>query len=305
MKVLILGSTGFIGKNLLNRLKKEELEIFTAERSSGVDIRSYQQIKNKILEVKPEVIYNLASHGGSVHYVKTKAAEVYYDNVQMALNLYMAVSEINPKIKIIQPFSNCSYPGKSNLQKEEEWLDGDVHTSVFSFGNSKRSMFYLSKCFKEQYGIRSVNILFPNTYGPGDSLDPNHTHALNGMVIRMLKAKKSGDSEFVVWGTGSPIREWAYIDDFIEVLVRCLNIEGQEYPINMGQEKGYSIAESAKLIKKACGYKGEIVFDTSYCDGDPIKVMSNKKFAETFENFKFFDHYEGILNTVNYYKEQK
>ena len=305
MKVLILGSTGFIGKNLLNRLKEENFEVFTAERSSGVDIRSYDQIKSKILRVQPEVIYNLASHGGSVHYVRTKAAEVYHDNVQMALNLYKAVSEINPKIKIIQPFSNCSYPGKSNLQKEQEWLDGEVHPSVFSFGNSKRSIFYLSKCFKEQYGIRSVNILFPNTYGPGDSLDPNHTHALNGMVIRMLAAQKNGDKEFVVWGTGSPIREWAYIDDFIEVLIRSLNIQGQEYPINMGQEKGYSIAESAKLIKKACGYKGEIVFDTNYRDGDPIKVMSQKKFNVAFENFKFFDHYEGILNTVNYYKEQK
>jgi GDP-L-fucose synthase len=305
MKVLILGSTGFIGKNLLNRLKKENFEVFTAERSSGVDIRLYDQIKNKISEVRPEIIYNLASHGGSVHYVRTKAAEVYHDNVQMALNLYKAVSEINPKIKIIQPFSNCSYPGKSNLQKEEEWLDGDVHPSVFSFGNSKRSIFYLSKCFKEQYEIRSVNILFPNTYGPGDSLDPNHTHALNGMVIRMLAAQKNGDNEFVVWGTGSPIREWAYIDDFIEVLIRSLNIEGQEYPINMGQEKGYSIAESAKLIKKACGYKGEIAFDTNYRDGDPMKVMSQKKFNVAFDSFKFFDHYEGILNTVNYYKEQK
>ena len=247
MKVLVLGSTGFIGKNLTARLQKENYEVYTAQRSTGIDIREYDQICNKIKEVNPDVIYNLASHGGSVHYVRTKAGEVFHDNVQMALNLYRAVSEINPSIKIIQPFSNCSYPGKSNVQHEEEWLDGDVHPSVFSFGNSKRSIFYLSSCFKEQYGVRSVNVLFPNTYGPGDSLDPNHTHALNGMVIRMLAAQSKGDKEFVVWGTGSPIREWAYIDDFIEVLIRCLNIEGQEYPINLGQEKGYSIAESAKL----------------------------------------------------------
>lgn len=305
MKVLVLGSTGFIGKNLTNRLQKENYEVCTAQRSTGTDIRDYNQIYKKIREINPNVIYNLASHGGSVHYVRTKAAEVFHDNVQMALNLYRAVSEINPDIKIIQPFSNCSYPGKSNIQHEAEWLDGDVHPSVFSFGNSKRSIFYLSSCFKEQYGVRSVNVLFPNTYGPGDSLDPNHTHALNGMVIRMLAAQSSGDEEFVVWGTGSPIREWAYIDDFIEVLIRCLEIDGQEYPINMGQEKGYSIAESAKLIKRACGYEGEIVFDTSYRDGDPIKVMSKKNFIESFEGFKFFDHYEGILNTVNYYKEQK
>ena len=305
MKILILGSTGFIGSNLKSRLEKEGHTIFTAERSSGVDIRRYNDIHFTINYTKPDVIYNLASHGGSVHYVKDNSADVFQDNVLMAINLYKAVSEVNKNIKIIQPFSNCSYPAKSNIQYESEWLDGDVHQSVFSFGNSKRSIFYLSKCYKQQYGVRSVNILFPNTYGPGDSLDPNHTHALNGMIIRMLEAQKKGDKEFVVWGTGSPIREWAYIDDFIEVLVRCLKIEGQEYPVNMGQEKGYSIADSAKLIKKACNFKGDIVFDTKYKDGDPVKIVNGDKFNELFKEFKFFDHYQGIKNTVKYYKEKK
>jgi len=304
MKILILGSTGFIGKNLLQKLSSD-YEIYTAERSSGVDIRVYEQIFNKIKEVQPDVIYNLASHGGSVHYVRNKAAEVFHDNVQMSLNLYKSIQKINPNIKIIQPFSNCSYPGKSNLQKEEEWLDGDVHPSVFSFGNSKRSIFFLSKCFQQQYGVRSVNILFPNTYGPGDSIDPNHTHALNGMVIRMLDAQARDDEEFVVWGTGSPIREWAYIDDFVNVLVRCLNLEGSEYPINMGQGKGYSIAQSAKLIKKALDYKGEIVFDTKFKDGDPMKVVDGNKFSEVFQNFSFHDHFDGILKTVEYYRSLK
>ena len=302
MKILILGSTGFIGKNLLHRLVEDGHNVATAERSSGTDLRTYQQVKNLITSTNPEVIFNLASHGGSVHYVKSKSADVYFDNVQMSLNLYKAVSEVNNKIKIIQPFSNCSYPGDSNVQNENEWLKGDVHPSVFSFGNSKRSIFYISKCFKQQYDINSINILFPNTYGPGDSLDPNHTHALNGMIIRMLKAKENGEKEFVVWGTGSPVREWAYIDDFIEVLVRCLEIEELEYPVNMGQESGYSIAESAALIKKACKFEGSIVFDTNYADGDPVKILSKKNFEQLFDNFVFFDPYEGIKNTIEYYK---
>ena len=305
MKILILGSTGFIGKNLKKRLIDDNFDVYTAERSSGIDVRDYTQIYAIINKIKPKVIYNLASHGGSVHYVRTRAADVYYDNVQMALNLYRAVNEIDKDIKIIQPFSNCSYPGTSNLQKEEEWLNGDVHPSVFSFGNSKRSIFYLSKCYKEQYGIRSVNILFPNTYGPGDSEDPNHTHALNGMIIRMLAAKENGDKEFIVWGTGSPIREWAYIDDFVDVLVKCLEIDGLEYPVNMGQSKGYSIKESANLIKSACGFEGEITFDTSYRDGDPMKVVDGTKFNKVFKDFQFFNHFDGIVNTVKYYEELK
>ena len=302
MKILILGSTGFIGSNLKKRLELTKHSVFTCERSSGVDIRKYDDIFNIIKEVKPDIVYNLASHGGSVHYVRNNSADVFQDNVLMAINLYKAISEVDKNIKIIQPFSNCSYPGKSDIQYEDEWLDGDVHPSVFSFGNSKRSIFYLSKCYQQQYGVRSVNILFPNTYGPGDSLDPNHTHALNGMIIRMLKAESEGEDKFVVWGTGAPVREWAYIDDFIEVLVRCINIEGQEYPVNMGQGKGYSISESALLIKKAMNYKGDIVFDTSYKDGDPMKVVDGKKFNSLFKEFSFYDHFEGILKTVEYYR---
>ena len=119
----------------------------------------------------------------------------------------------------------------------------------------------------------------------------------------MLEAKSKGDNEFVVWGTGSPIREWAYIDDFVEVLVRCLKIEGMEFPVNMGQGNGYSIKESAELIRKACNFEGKIVFDTNYKDGDPVKIVDGNKFDKTFENFEFYNHFEGILNTVKYYED--
>jgi len=303
MKILILGSTGFIGKNLLQRLKKDKYKVVTAERSSGTDLRDYFQVEALLKKENPDVIFNLASHGGSVHYVRSNAADIYFDNVQMCLNIYKAILKINTNIKLIQPFSNCSYPGNSSLQKEEEWLTGDVHPSVFSFGNSKRAIFYASRCFYEQYGINTVNILFPNTYGPGDSLDPAHTHALNGMIIRMLEAKKNKNNEFIVWGTGSPIREWAYIDDFVDVLVRCMSFKKLLYPVNMGQGRGFSIAESAQMIKDACGFEGEIVFDTKYTDGDPVKVLSNERFQKLFDNFEFFDHFEGLQETIKYYEK--
>ncbi len=253
--------------------------------------------------VKPDVVYNLASHGGSIHYVNSYAADVFSDNLQMSLNLYKAIKKINPSIKVIQPFSNCSYPGNSSVQTEDMWLDGPVHQSIFSFGNSKRAIYYLSECYYKQHGIKSVNLLFPNTYGPGDSNDPNKTHALNGMIIRMLKAKEAGDKKFVVWGTGKPVREWAYIDDFINALVLSLDLDHVEYPINVGQQRGYAIGESALMIKEICGFEGDVVFDTSYTDGDPVKIMHKGTFIKQFAGFKFFDHKEGIKNTVQYYKE--
>jgi len=305
MKIMVLGSTGFIGRNLITELERGTIhDIYGFSRTEGLDLLDYDKLSSKIQKIKPDVIYNVASHGGSLHYVKEFAAEVFNDNVQMALNLYRAVKQHSPNTKIIQPFSNCSYPGDSSIQEENNWLGGKVHDSIFSFGNSKRSIYYLSKCYEEQYGIKSVNILFPNTYGPGDSCDPNHTHALNGMIIRMIQAKQRGDKEFVVWGTGSPIREWAYVDDFIDVLVYALDIESLNYPVNFGQEKGYSIAESAGLIKDALDFSGDIKFDTTKTDGDPVKILSSAKFKSVFPNFKFYDHELGIKNTVKYYKDK-
>ena len=304
MKILVLGATGFVGENLVNRLEEEGSNVVSCSKSLGVDILDYEQFSSFFREVKPDIVYNLASHGGSLHYVKEFAADVFTDNIQMALNMYKAVHAYAPSCKIIQPFSNCSYPGSSLVQHEGDWLNGPVHPSVFSFGNSKRAIYYLAQCYYEQYGVKTVNLMLPNTYGPGDSCNPNKTHALNGMIIRMLQAKAEGDTQFVVWGTGKPVREWAYIDDFIEVLVRAQTIDHMEYPVNVGQNKGYSIAESAALIKEASAYDGEIVFDTQYTDGDPVKIMGNELFLKTFPGFKFCAHNLGIQNTIAYYRDK-
>jgi len=304
MKILVLGATGFIGKNLVSRLKADKHEIYMCSKSSGVDITCYDALSKTIREIQPEIIFNVAANVGSLHYVTTYAADVININIQMALNIYKAVQAECPTAKIINPLANCAYPATATIQKEEDWLSGPVHQSVFSFANSKRVTYYLSKCYYEQYGIKTVNLIFPNTYGPGDSCDPNKTHALNGMIIRMLQTKAKGDEKFVVWGTGSPIREWTYVEDFVEVLILAMEIDHMEQPVNVGQQKGYSIAESALLIKRACNFKGDIMFDTHYPDGNKIKIMHKNKFAELFPDFKFYNHQEGIKNTVLYYESK-
>ena len=321
MNVLVLGSTGFIGTNLTNKLEGLDSRIFTGEaegpsvnvvgtsKSLGVDLTDYNQTKQLIIDSNPQIIFNLASHGGSLHYVKERASDVINDNIQMTLNIYKAMAEAGCTATLIQPFSNCSYPGGTQVQLEESWLKGPVHDSIFSFGNSKRTIYYISKCYLMQHNIKTINLLLPNTYGPGDSLDPNHTHALNGMIIRMLQAKKAGDKQFTVWGTGRPVREWCYVEDFTDALIRAYQLTSTTYgetamPLNIGQARGYSIGESAQLIKKAIGFDGDIVFDTSYTDGDATKILGNKVISQWWPDFTFFDHEQGIVNTVKYYEDK-
>ena len=303
LKVVIVGGHGFVGSAVVEKLQSMGHEAVPVSRRNGVDLRDYAQVRDCFAAAAPDAIINCAANVGSLHYVTTHAAEVAHDNVQMALNIYRAVAEVAPTARIINPLANCSYPGEGDIYRESEWWNGDVHRSVYAYGNARRMLGVLAWCYAQQHAIRSVNFLVPNTFGPGDHVDPNKTHALNGMIIRMLKAHKNGDESFVIWGTGRPVREWAYIDDVVRVLVAGLTIERDLLePVNVAQRHGYSISESAAMIAEAVGFEGNLVFDTSYQDGAPVKIMDNARFAEVFPGFVFTDHRDGILRTVRYYE---
>lgn len=232
MKLLILGGHGFVGRSVVKLLHKKNIESICISRRDGIDLRDFNQTIEIFRKYSPNIIINLAAHGGSLHYVTEYAADVINDNIQMSINIYKAVKDCCPNARIINPLSNCSYPGDSKIQIEEEWLDGPVHESVFSYGNYKRFLYVISKCYFMQNDIDSVNLLIPNTYGPGDSTDPNKTHALNGMIIRMIRAKRNGDEEFEIWGTGKPVREWAYITDVAKIIIEMIDYP---HPIKIGR----------------------------------------------------------------------
>jgi GDP-L-fucose synthase len=303
MRILVLGGHGFIGKNLAQALEKKGDDIFSLSRRDGLDLLDAKLTRKYFAKVKPDAIFNCAAHAGSLHYVTKNAASVAHDNMQMALNLYEAAHQICPSVRIINPLSNCSYPGDADIHYEPDWWKGEVHYSVYAYGNSKRMLYVLSHCYKMQYGMNSFNFLIPNTFGPGDYADPNRTHALNGMIIRMIKAHRERKSEFEIWGTGKPIREWAYIEDVVKILKRALVLQKDlTYPVNIAQNKGYSIRGSAELIAKGIGYRGKLVYNTDYQDGAPKKVLDNRRFRGLFPDYKFINHEEAIRRTIRYYE---
>jgi GDP-L-fucose synthase len=267
---------------------------------------NYETLFEKIKSINPDVIIHSAAHVGSISYVSNFAADVVHDNTLMYINLYKAVKEINPKILIINPISNCSYPGIIDIQNEENWWDGVIHQSVESYGNPKKMGYIISECYRRQYGIKTLNLIVPNSYGPNDYLDENRTHAMNGIILRMIKSQKNNDDKFVVWGTGNPIREWIYMPDVARIIKKILeeNMFDLPNPINLGQEYGVSINDSVNLIKKILNYDVKIEHDLSKQDGAPIKVLGKSKFDNFFENFTFTNYETGIENTINYYKEK-
>jgi GDP-L-fucose synthase len=252
---------------------------------------------------KPDIIINLMAHVGSLQYVSKNAATVIHDNTQMYLNLYKIITETCPHAFVLNTLANCSYPGWIDIQNEDQWWDGPVHESVLSFGNSKRYLWVLAECYRKQHGIRSLCTILPNAYGIYDHTDVEKVHAMNGMIIRMIKAVRNGDKEFVIWGTGKPIREWIYMPDAARLIKLCLETPIEESFINFGQEQGISIDLAANLIKDGMNTDIKMVFDLSKPDGAPVKVLGGKRLKKYFPDFQFTSYVKGIKDTIEYYEK--
>lgn len=301
-KILVLGGHGFVGKNLCRALKSSQHQVFPVSRKNGVDLTNISSTRKCFLEIKPDAIFNCAASVGSVHFVSGHQADVVHDNMMIILNLYRAVAEVCPKVRIINPIANCAYPGDATVYKEAELFKNDVHESVYGYGHAKRMLYVLANCYKKQYLIKSVNFLVPNLFGPGDDTDPNKVHAMDGLIIRMIQSQQKGEEKFEIWGSGRPVREWGYIDDLVKILIKGMTInEDLVYPVNFAQNRGYSIKESAVLIARVLNYKGVLIFNKNYQDGAPIKIMDNHRFKLLFPKFKFTDHEKAIRTTVKYY----
>jgi len=301
MKIVVLNNTNFIAKAFISKLEASGYTIISL--SLNEILLDLPQTRRYFAEILPDAIINCAVFVGGLHHSIDSVADTLHTNIQIILNLYKIVQDTCPNSRIVNLLSNCSYPGIAEFQSESNWLNGDVHPSVYASGNSYRFLYVMAKCYSQQYKTVSINFIAPNIFGPGDSTDPNRTYALNGMIIRMIKAKRDQLSEFRIWGTGKPIREWAYIDDVVNILQSGLTISKDvTTPVNIAQNYGYSISESAKIIAEAINFKGTIEFDPSYQDGAPCKVMDDKRFRTIFPNYFFIDHSEAIRRTVEYYK---
>jgi len=304
-KILILGGNGFVGKNVCEVFDENNINYSVASRNTGVDLRDLKQCLQLFDKIGPDFIINCAAHVGSLNYVSEIAATIVVDNTKMIISIYEAVEKICPKAIVINPIANCAYPAKSETFIEDQLWNGQLHRSVLSYGGTRRLMWLVAECYKMQYGVKSINLLVPNMYGPYDSTDPNKAHALNALISKFVKNNGSHEKNIEIWGTGAAIREWLYAKDFGKIILEIIKnpmMLGLSEPVNIAQNYGLSVKELVEIIRLFFDNKIKIEYNFNKPDGAPKKIMDNTKFTKVFPKFKFTNMKKGIKNTIAYYE---
>jgi len=300
--ILVLGATGFLGKHVCEKLKASGTEYTRSSKSLGVDLRDYNQTFKLFSEVKPDVILNCASYVGGIQFGYKHPAELFSNNLRMNVNILEAVKETGIK-RIVNPISNCVYPAKATLFKEEEIWDGPMHDSVLVYGFVRKAFWIGSWAYHKQFGLDVVNLVLSNMYGPNDHFEAERSHALGALIMKFVTAKRNNDLFVEVWGTGTPVREWLHVYDGAEALIRAINKPPYLDFINVGVAEGISIIDMAEMIKKYVGYKGEIKLDPSKPDGAKYKTVDGIR-GEKYLGWKPQVQFEqGVKETIEWYLE--
>ena len=301
-RLLVLGTNGFVGKHVRLVLEKEGIEYFEIEGKNQVNLLNQDEIDVFLNKNKIEKIINCSAFVGGISYGYKFPVEMLVSNTQMTINLYNAAR--NNQVKhVINPISNCAYPGNIQVYREEDFWKGPPHSSVFYYGLSRRNIVAISNSFNEQYGIESSNVVLSNMYGPKDHFDIERSHALGALVKKICDAKINKDGEVEIWGTGIPIREWLYVNDGAQALIKSLGLEEPHKLFNVGINEGISIKELSKRISFIAGWDGKFTFDTSKPDGVKTKTVDGSLGKELLKWAPEVDIETGIKTTVDWYME--
>ncbi len=301
--ILVTGCMGFLGKRVCRLLETKKIPYFGTSRQTGLDLRDRQATLNFFEKNKPTQVLNCAAFVGGIQFGYKHPAELFHNNLQMTLNLLEA-AHMSKVRRIVNPISNCAYPGSATFFKEDEFWDGPLHESVMVYGFVRKASWMGAWAYAKQYGLDVVNLILSNMYGPEDHFEEERSHALGALIMKMVRAKQTAQKQVIVWGSGKPVREWLHVDDGAEAMVRALEVAPTLEPLNIGIGKGISIFEMAVLIKELVGYEGELVLDPSKPDGAPYKTVDGSRGAKHFGWSPERDFKQGVADAIQWYVEQ-
>lgn len=270
--VFVAGHRGMVGSALVRRLAPEGVQLLTTTRSE-LDLRDQAAVFSWFSANRPQVVFLAAAKVGGIVANNTLRAEFLYENLVIMSNIVHA-AHVNGVEKLMFLGSSCIYPRLAPQPiKESAILTGPLELTNEPYAIAKIAGIKMVEAYRHQYGADFISVMPTNLYGPGDNYHPEYSHVVAALIRRFHEAKLSGADQVVVWGTGTPRREFLYVDDLADACIHVMKVYSDLDLINIGIGQDITIGEFARLIAEVVGYRGHIVFDTTRPDGTPRKLL--------------------------------
>ena len=302
-KIYIAGHRGMVGSAIERKLRAEGYHNIIARTSSELDLRNQQAVNTFFELEKPDYVILAAAKVGGIHANNTYRAEFIYDNLMMEANM-IHTAYLNKVKKLLFLGSSCIYPKMAPQPLKEEYLlSGYLEATNQPYAIAKIAGIEMCDSYRAQYGCNFISAMPTNLYGTNDNYHPENSHVLPALIRRIILAKKNNDPSVVIWGTGTPRREFMHVDDLADACYFLLQNYNEAGLVNIGWGEDVSIKELATLIASEVGYLGNLEFDATKPDGTPRKLMDTNKINHL--GWKpSINLLDGIRKTINEVKDQ-
>jgi GDP-L-fucose synthase len=271
-RIFVAGHNGMAGSAIARRLRREVCEVLVAARGD-LDLTRQQPTERYFLSTRPDVVVMAAGRVGGIIANDKYPVEFLGDNLSIEINCLRA-SHMAGVQKLLFLGSSCIYPKFAKQpMSEDQLLTGELEPTNQWYAVAKIAGVKLCEAYRRQHGCDFISVMPTNLYGPGDNYHPEHGHVVAGLIRRFHEAKIAGEPTVVVWGTGTPRREFLYVDDFADACVFILKNYSASQFVNIGAGADLTIADLARTVAEVVGYRGELVYDRSKPDGTPRKLL--------------------------------
>lgn len=299
-KIYIAGHRGLVGSAIVRNLEANGFTNIITRTHAELDLTNQADVRKFFEEERPEYVFLAAAKVGGIHANNTYPADFIYDNLMIQNNVIKAAHDFKVT-KLLFLGSTCIYPKMAPQPIREEYLlTGSLEETNEAYAVAKIAGLEMCKFFKRQYGDNFISCMPTNLYGPNDNFDLKNSHVLPALIRKFHEAKVNGSEVVEVWGTGTPLREFIYVDDMAAACVFLMESYDGEQHVNIGTGEEVSIRQLAETIKEVVGFEGELVFNTDMPDGTPRKLISIDKLNKLGWNYRI-DLKNGIKKTYKFF----
>jgi GDP-L-fucose synthase len=302
MRILVTGGAGFLGSFVMDRLREKGAGHVTAPTIDDVDLTDTASVRALMADGKPELVIHLAARVAGIGANQMFPAEFFYENLMMGTNIIHESYKSGVK-KVVAIGTVCSYPKepKSIPFIEDELWDGYPEETNAAYGLSKKMLIVQAQAYRKQYGFNTVVLMPVNLYGPRDNFNLETSHVIPAFIIKCLAAKEAGKQEVIMWGDGSPTREFLFVEDAARGILMAAERYDGELPVNLGSGQEISIKGLVEKMAKMLEYTGRITWDTSKPNGQPRRLLDISRAKEKFGFSAKVALDEGLHRTIDWY----